>query len=404
MIDMPTATRTHRGDAALLPPAPPAATHARPPARRFLRWLVSMAAFAGAGMVVGFAAAHAGARLGADLLPSPGWAVLAGFVLATWPNIVLHEAGHAAAGLARGMRALAFGVGPYRIERGAGGWRFRRGGGVRGISGFAALLPGDERGFGRIDQAIFLAGGPLANLITAALGLIAAALLAGSAWAAAAQGAAYSALLIGAVNLVPFQSKGWRSDGRGLLDLLRATSDAALQQQINRIMALSLAGVRPRDWPEALLPTVVDDAPAPVLAIVCRLLRLSRACDQRDASAARDCAEVLGARFWEAPEALRPNIAVSLAGYAAVMLEDGALVAAWRPWCEGGLLDLSPYRAWLDAEHAALSGDAAGARRHLETARTRLDRVQDAASLAVLGEHLDALAARLQTTVAVKEA
>ncbi|WP_407353395.1 hypothetical protein [Luteimonas sp. R10] len=398
---MPTATRTHR-DATLLPPAPPAAAQARPPARRFLRWLLSMAAFAGAGMVVGFAAAHAGARLDADLLPPPGWALLAGFVLATWPNIVLHEAGHAAAGLARGMRALAFGVGPFRIERGAGGWRFRRGGGVRGISGFAALLPGEERGFGRADQAVFLVGGPLANLMTAALGLAAAALLAGSAWAAAAQGAAYSALLIGVVNLVPFRSKGWRSDGRGLLDLLRATADAALQQQVNRLMALSMAGVRPRDWPEALMPAVVDDSPTPTLAIVGRLLRLSRACDQRDASAARDCAEVLRARFWEAPEVLRPNIAVSLAGYAAVMLRDDALVAAWRPLCEGGLLDLTPYRAWLDAEHAVLSGDAASARRRLETARARLDRVQDAASLVVLGEHLDALAARLQTTGPVK--
>ncbi|MEZ0471276.1 M50 family metallopeptidase [Luteimonas salinilitoris] len=400
---MQTPTRTHR-NATLLPPVPPTAAPARPPAWRFLRWLLSMAAFAGVGMAVGFAAARFGVRLDGDLLPSPGWALLAGFVLAIWPNIVLHEAGHAAAGLACGMRALAFGIGPYRFERGAGGWRFRHGGGVRGISGFAALLPGERRHFGPIDHAVFLFGGPLANLLTAVLGLTAAALLAGSAWAAAVQGVAYSALLLGLVNLVPFQSKGWRSDGRGLLDLLRATPDAALQQQINQLMALSMAGVRPRDWPEALLPAVTDDSSTPVLVIVGRLLRLSRACDQRDAPAARDCAEVLCARFWEAPEVLRPNIAVSLAGHAAVMLRDDSLVAAWRPLCEGGLLDLSPYRDWLDAEHAALSGDTAAALRHLEAARAHLDRVQDSASLEVLGEQLDALAARLQTATCVKDA
>lgn len=45
------------------------------------------------------------------------------------------------------MRAIAFGVGPLRMERrGDGRWHWRKGGGVRGIGGFAALVPQAGRG------------------------------------------------------------------------------------------------------------------------------------------------------------------------------------------------------------------------------------------------------------------
>lgn len=49
---------------------------------------------------------------------SPGWVVGAGLV-SLWPHILLHEAGHALAGMAGGMRPIAFGLGRWRWERGA---------------------------------------------------------------------------------------------------------------------------------------------------------------------------------------------------------------------------------------------------------------------------------------------
>src|SRR5690606_431419 len=205
---------------------------------------------------------------------------------------VLHEAGHALCGIARGMRPIAFGIGPLRWDRGASGWRFRRATGVAGISGFAALYPVGDHGLSRADQALFLLGGPLANLFTAALAFSLLPLADGSAvLSGILLGGGSSALLLGLVNLVPFHSQGWRSDGRGLLDLLRRSPDATLQQRLNQLMALNMAGVRPRDWPETLLPEPVATPTSPILTVNGEILRLSWAMDRGDGDDALACAQ-----------------------------------------------------------------------------------------------------------------
>ncbi len=376
------------GVAALMPPPPgaPAATRSR-----WRRALPTLIGFVGGG-AGGFVLAMAGTHLLDGLPGSAVFALLAGMLLSLWPHIVLHEAGHAVAGLSRGMVAIAFGVGPFRVERGSGDrWRWRRGGGVRGIGGFAALLPSGERGLSRIDQAVFLLGGPLANLVTALLLLACAAALPLHA-AVACAGGALTAAAIGVWNLVPLHMAGWRSDGRGLLDLLRRTPDAALQVQINRVMALSLAGVRPRDWPDAAMPAPGGTIASSGLQQSGRMLRLSRAIDRRDADAARPEALALTAAFNDAPPVFQSAIAVTLASHAALLVGDRTLVSAWRRRCEGGLMDLSPYRAWLDAEIARLDGDAAACAAHAGRARGLTDRIPDAASRLILDERLDALA------------
>ncbi len=175
-------------------------------------------------------------------------------------------------------------------------------------------------------------------------------------------GAAPGAATLGLGTLVPLHVQGWPSDGRGLLDLARRTPDAALQVQINLLMALSLAGVRPRDWPASAMPA--DDGAAASAG-----LRLSRAIDARDADGARADALALADAFAGAPAIFQGVIAVSLASHAALLVGDRALVAAWRRRCEGGLMDLSPYRTWLDAEIARLDGDAATCAAHRERAR-----------------------------------
>lgn len=375
------------GITALMPPAPGA-----PETRRlwWRRMLPTLAGLIGGG-VGGFVLAMAGFRLFDGLPGGALIALLAGLTLSLWPHIVLHEAGHAAAGLARGMHAVAFGVGPFRAERGGDGrWRWRRGGGVRGIGGFAALLPKGERGLSRADQMLFLLGGPAANLVTALV------LLGLAAWlplhaALVCVGAAMTAAMLGVWNLVPLHMAGWRSDGRGVLDLLRRTPDAALQLQINQIMALSLAGVRPRDWPDAAMPEVDGAIASSGLQYSGRMLRLSRAIDRRDARAARSDAVALTADFATAPPAFQSAIAVALASHAALLVGDRALVSAWRLRCEGGLMDLSPYRAWLDAEIAGLDGDVAACAAHVERARGLGERIPDAASRLVFEERLDTL-------------
>jgi len=385
-----SATTSHPQFASLMPPAPEASAAKRPLWRRALRPLALFVA----GGLFGVGVARLGLPALEALPPGTGLALLAGFFMSLWPHIVLHEAGHALAGLSRGMHAIGFGVGPFRFERGSDDrWRWRYGGGVRGIGGFAALLPRGERGLSRLDQTVFLLGGPLANLVTAALCLALVAWVPMSIWwMAAGLGVALGAACMGLGNLVPLHREGWRSDGLGLLDLARRTPDAALQLQINQLMALSLADVRPRDWPATSIPVVDTGVASSGLQLTARLLRLSHASDCRDADAAREEAEALAAAFPKAPAVFQPAIAVTLASHAALLVGDRALLAAWRARCEGGLMDLSPYRAWIDAELASLDGDADALAAHLQQAHALADRLPDAASRRVFEERLAVLA------------
>ncbi|NYZ61845.1 site-2 protease family protein [Luteimonas deserti] len=374
---------------ALMPPPLDVRTETRPWWRRAL--LAALPFVVGAAVGVGLA------RVGVPALdavpPREALALLAGFLVSLWPHIVLHEAGHAVAGVMRGMQAIAFGVGPLRAERGGDArWRWRHGGGIAGIGGFAALLPRAERGHSPLDQAVFLLGGPAANLATAAIFAAVATWAPLSALpAAACTGIALAAALLGLGNLVPLHRQGWRSDGRGLLDLVRGTPDAALQVQINQLVALGLAGVRPRDWPEASMPAMDEAVASSGLQSSGRMLRLSRAVDRRDAEAAWPDALALTAGFAAAPAVVQGAIAVSLASHAALLVRDRALVSAWRLHCHGGLMDLSPYRAWLDAEIAGLDGDTTAVATHVGHARALADRIPDTASRRVFDERLDAL-------------
>ena len=137
---------------ALLPYAPRDAVPARrTSAQQVLAFLVLCGL---GGAVIGSLLAMARRGLGGGWLdawlaglPSmqAGWVVLF-TVLMVWPHVLVHEAGHALAGLARGMQPLAFGVGRWRWERSLDRWRLRRASHVRGISGFAILLPRGARG------------------------------------------------------------------------------------------------------------------------------------------------------------------------------------------------------------------------------------------------------------------
>ena len=380
--------------AAPMPPPPPRpATQGK--GRGFLRAMLKLLVFFAGGALLGAGAAYSGLTL----LPDVGLVGLAVFFIAMWPNLVLHEAGHAMAGAARGMDLVAFGVGPLRLERGSQGrWRVRHGGGVRGMGGFAAMVPRAGREPGRLDQALLLAGGPLANLATAALGLWLGTLLAAVPWASqVAVGFGLSALVLGVVNLLPITSDGWRSDGRGLLDLLQGSPHAALQQQVNRMVALSMAGVRPRLWPSTIVPAGPADGSSPLLAAAADSMRLTHAMDTGDAQASVSAAEDLARRYPDLPEAMQPTIAVGLAGYAAHFTRDAGQLRAWRERCGGrSLLDLTPYLHWLDAELAMLEGDADAARTSVEAARGTLERVHDATGVLLLEEYLDALEAGLR--------
>lgn len=364
------------------------------PARR-ISW--SFVLITGASAVVGAFVAVLGVRAigdGASALDAMTIAILA--VIAIWTQTILHEAGHALAALARGYRPFAFGVGPLRLERGTGGWRLHVARNVRGIGGFASLLPPPNAARPRLDDAVYLAGGPLANLVGAGLALALMPTLApgSTAWLAAGMFAAFG-LLLGAINLVPFTSAGWRSDGRGLLDLLRRPALVAAYRRLQELGVLTMTGVRPRDWPEALVPPLPGPEADRLLRLGAAQLRLSRALDRDEPGMAREAAAVLAEAYPETPDGQRQLIAISLAAHAALIERDADLLDAWRERLDGALFDLTAQRHWLAAESALLRGDLTAARAALEASRAALDRIHDDTSRRLLVERLDALMAEL---------
>lgn len=382
-------------DAAFYPRPAHAAGTAASPARRAL----SVLQFVAGGLGGGLLAVVVLRQLGRDALPTLAGLSALGLLM-VWLQVVVHEAGHALAGIAVGRRLVGAGLGPLRLERGTGGWRLRWGGGVRGIGGFAALVPGDGRGAGRRADILFLLGGPAANLLVAfgALALLWAASPSALPVRVALGATAFGGVLLGLVNLLPFRSHGWRSDGRALLDAWRDTPLARIGRLQQQVVGLSLAGIRPRDWPlEAL---AIPDGLPPEAATPARLLRLSWALDRGEHAIAAEDARALAVAHASAADGQRQGIALMLAVHAVQARGDRALLAAWRPLCEGGLLDLSPYRLWLDAEAALLDGDVAAARALAGRAGRSLPRLHDPASERLMRERLEGLDARIDAAVA----
>lgn len=323
---------------------------------------------------------------GGELLLISGALLLVG-----WLQVLLHEAGHALAGLAAGLRLLALGVGPLRAERSAAGWRLHWAGSIRGIGGFALLLPRDGT-HGRWQATTYLLGGPLANLLAA--GLAWAAIRAGLAdtmpWLALAWVTVATGLVLGLMNLLPFLAGGWSSDGRQLLKLWQGSEEARLSATLARIGGLAMLGVRPRDWPQTLsLDFRLDDAPQGVGDALARC-QLVHAIDTRafDDPAAAAAAARLAGGFWQSPDGMRQINALLLARWVLDTSGDAARADAWCALSEGGLLDQGASRAALRARIALLRGEPDEARKQLALAEQLAPRVPDLAGQAMLAESL----------------
>ena len=349
------------------------------------------------------AVAGAGATvLGMEILPDDDAMSIVLLVVALlvsgWVHILVHEAGHAIAGLSVGMQPLAYGLGPVRFERSGTGWRARWAGGIDGVGGFAALLPRADAPPSLRGQAIYLLGGVSANVVAAALAVLAAMNVADHPWTVIALAAfATMGVVLAIVNLYPFESGGWLSDGAGLRELRRDPAHALDGLRVQQVMQASMQGVRPRDWSEQLLPSgpLPDPKSASSAAVLAAMLRMARAEDRGDRAEAEAGAALLAAHWPHSKAAFRPGIALAMTSFALTMLDDATLAKAWRPFGDGGILDQTAHEAWLDAEIAVREGRVDDARELLAKAREALPRVHDEGSRVVIAEFLERLSARL---------
>jgi hypothetical protein len=196
--------------------------------------------------------------------------LIIGGLLIALALIAGHELGHLLAGMAVGFRAWLVIIGPLKIVREGAALRARLNRSL--VPGMVRALPTDARDLRR-RLAVYVSGGPLANLFLGVLCLVLALLADRTSTAATTRSRIGIWLgVIGLCNLglflgtiirflaaaLPFRSSGLRSDGAQLLDLLQGRPRAE-----RRLVAVALItawddGVRPRAWETGLVELLLD--------------------------------------------------------------------------------------------------------------------------------------------------
>ena len=351
---------------------------------------VALVVWLAIGGFVGVQVAQLGVKVGLLFV----LAAAALFLVSVWLHLLIHEGGHVIAGLSRRMHLFAIGIGPLRLERSLAGWSWRWSRRIAGIGGFAVLSPTSARTPRAMDTAIFVLGGPLANLLAAGTAWLVAQSESGPVANVALGLFAVTGAAIGVVNLLPFRSGGWRSDGLTLIQLWRRPEEVRAGQQVQALVGHSVAGVRPRDWDEALIPEP-DSSFDPMLIRAIDLLRLSRSVDACCCDLGEPIALSIAIDHPSAPDGVRQNQALMMASFAARCARSEALLAAWIPLSEGGLFALDAQREWLRAELAALRLDPVAAQQHIARSRAALPQIHDAATQVQMNEYLQDLEQRL---------
>ena len=163
----------------------------------------------------------------------------------------VHELGHAATGLALGMRLRAFIVGPFQWRIRDGRWKFQFNLAKSFSAGGAtALVPTNpHQSLG--SQICMIAAGLTMNLLTGLIALYAALTAKGqpyeSYWGFFAYFSTIS-LLVFASNLIPMQSEASYSDGGRIYQLLAGGPLADLYRVMNLVGATLVTPLRPRDY------------------------------------------------------------------------------------------------------------------------------------------------------------
>ena len=173
------------------------------------------------------------------------------FLLLEILMVALHEFGHAVAANLLGMKLRAFIVGPFQWRMREGHWEFRFAlVGFLAIGGATAVAPTNPwRPLWR--DICMVAAGPFLSLVAgcAALSLTLAA--PSHAWQAVWLPLAFFAtlsLLGGALNLVPFRTKAFYSDGARILQLLSPGPWVDLHRAFATAAATTITALRPRDY------------------------------------------------------------------------------------------------------------------------------------------------------------
>jgi hypothetical protein len=181
------------------------------------------------------------------------------FIPALYAAIAIHEVGHLVAGKLAGMNPGGIAIGGFLFCKSGRNWVFKFDYRRLLAGGFAKPLP-PKGEFHVAPFAWMAAGGPLASILSAAIG----------AWFGFGSQSEtvgtffWTSALIVVTTLVPYSTDANKSDGARILLLLRRPEEARAWIALLMIMAEEAGGALPRDWdPQlcALALAPVPDAP-----------------------------------------------------------------------------------------------------------------------------------------------
>lgn len=248
------------------------------------------------------------------------------FVLLTWAATLVHELGHVVAGLLMRLRFNGITVGPFVCRRSRSGWRARLRPSLFGGYTYMSL---DKVRQVRKRVAIFVLGGPVANLVTAISATVLFFVLFpgnGSSLAVLLLPLAFYAVLsfwIGIRNLLPSAK-----DGRMLRNLRGPRDDARRIIAAFALNLLKTKGIAPANWK----PTWVAAAQRP-----------SRRLRSELSSAIRNYRDGVG--LWGAAQNLEYALANSAAldeSNRASLIGEAAFFNAWSRE------DVDKARVWIE--------------------------------------------------------
>ncbi|HYL73980.1 MAG TPA: M50 family metallopeptidase [Bryobacteraceae bacterium] len=174
-------------------------------------------------------------------IPVPPVGALPIFLVAWYASLLMHELGHAGAGLAMGFEVRALVVGAFHLERRAHGWRFRLipkrflGGGL------TSTLPQSNQNLVRRFALCIMAGPAVSAILFIITFFLPTGLWVGS--------FCLANLILAAFSCIPFTVRGQPADAKNILILAQKGVVADRLAAILYLLALDARGIQPREWP-----------------------------------------------------------------------------------------------------------------------------------------------------------
>ncbi len=297
------------------------------------------------------------------------------FVAVGW-----HELGHVIGGWLGGGNFLLWVAGPFMVRRTPAGLRLAWNRSVNLTGGMAVCTPLDPAQVSARRMAGMTAGGPLASLLLAFAAI----------WLAGAWDFSLSPLRILGQNVLmelglisallylvtawPGTAGGFKTDGKRMLDLLRAGAPSDQESALLVLTSASLAGIRPSAYDPALVTRAIALKDGSLFDTYGHLMVYHHAADRGHWAAAQACLDHAVAGAARLPVMMRDIV---LCEYAWLLAAHTAEVAAARTWLDAaGKLDFDPATR-LRAEAAVLLAEnqlpaaAAAARQGLQALRER---------------------------------